>query len=142
MDRPAEGISGETGAASAGKGRALEWWLSLLVCLSLIPGWYGGVAFDPAFPSNYRGYLFILIFISGPPLFIALLFLRTRFRMMGLYIVPAGTLLRILVLGLIFFSFDDAGIRNSALMVFLIGIGAFLIFEVASALWVGFLGRG
>lgn len=115
--------------------------LCVILCLFVLPGWMISVLVDPAFPTNYRTYLFILVFVSGPPFFISWILLRKQHRMLGLYLVPAGTLLRMLVLTLIFFSFEGE-LRNRAMVVFLIGIGSFLLFEVASALGVGLFGRG
>ncbi|HBS06393.1 MAG TPA: hypothetical protein DEA96_15605 [Leptospiraceae bacterium] len=116
--------------------------LSIIVALFIFPAWWITHLVDPAFPVDRKLYLFVLIFLSGPPLLWAWLFLKGRYPRLGLSIVPAGFLLRIVVLALIFFSFEDPDLRSRAMVVFLLCIGTFLIFEVASALWVGIYGRG
>ena len=126
---------------SVSPGKA-TYWISILIALFVLPAWWFTHLADPTFPHGLKVYLFVLIFLSGPPLLWAWFFLRGRYPRLGLSIVPAGFLLRIVVLALIYFSFDDPDLRGRAMVVFLIAIGTFLIFEVASALWVGIYGRG
>ena len=116
--------------------------ISLAVGLFLIPAWWITHLADPQFPVNRKIYIFVLVFLSGPPLLWAWFFLKGRFPRLGLSIVPAGFLMRIIVLALIYFSFDEPDLRSRAMVLFLLSIGTFLIFEVASALWVGIYGRG
>jgi len=116
--------------------------ISFAVGLFLVPAWWITHLADPGFPVDRKIYILVLVFLSGPPLLWAWILLKGRFPRLGLSIVPAGFLLRIIVLALIFFSFDEPNLRSRAMVLFLLSIGTFLIFEVASALWVGIYGRG
>jgi len=122
--------------------RSNPYLLSLAVSLFILPAWWLSFLVVPDFPLNIRTYLFVLVFLAGPPVLCSWFFLKDTYPRLGLSIVPAGFLLRLIVLILVFFSFDDAQLRNRSMLVFLVGIGTFLIFEVASALWVGIYGRG
>ncbi|MCB1165688.1 MAG: hypothetical protein KDK37_03125 [Leptospiraceae bacterium] len=112
------------------------------LALFCIPGWYLSLVVDPDFPSRMRFYIFLLLFIGGPPFLWGWLLLKDRFALIGTILVPAGFGARIVILALLYFSFDDPGLRNRAMVVFLVGLGAFLVFEVASVLRVGIYGRG
>ena len=114
----------------------------LFLALFCIPGWYLSLVVDPGFPARIRFYIFLFLFIGGPPFLWAWLLLKDRFALIGTILVPAGFGARIVILALLYFSFEDPGLRNRAMVVFLVGLGAFLVFEVASVLRVGIYGRG
>ena len=110
----------------------------ILISLSLPLAWYGGIQIYPDFPYELRFRIQILAFLVCYPMYLVWILSSLRWPLVGVTLILAGILIRLTALLMLNFwlsKYFEQFLRPG-LLLFLIAIGSFLLFEIVSLLSV------
>ena len=121
------------------------WMLANIIVISLaVPlAWYTGIQIYPDFPYELRFRIHILAFLVCYPLYLVWILISLRWPLVGVTLILAGNLIRLTALLMLNFWLGEyfKHFLRPGLLLFLIAIGSFLLFEIVSLLSVKYHAR-